>query len=188
MREARILLAVAGLTLTCSIGALAHAIEHAPGEFVRQPSSPWPAGLERLVNQGNRVYGYLVNADDYFFFAGDTGAFNDFVTDYAELKDTPLILVLHPGKGKTPRLGVSQSDERIPFDWKVSVLLWGRHPELGEVADDDGHRHAVIIDLWLGGQVHLAELEVPLNVEVKSGGEIEEFIAAHEKARQAPSR
>jgi hypothetical protein len=37
----------------------------------------------------------------------------------------------------------------------------------------------ITVELWLGGQVDLSKVEVPLNLKVESGGEIEKFIAAH---------
>lgn len=44
-----------------------------------------PAGLNALVNSTNRVHGYFVNAEDRFFFAGDTESFSAFLKQYAAL-------------------------------------------------------------------------------------------------------
>jgi hypothetical protein len=42
----------------------------------------------------------------------------------------------------------------------------------------------VVIEVYVGGQVGLEDLDVPLAVSVESGGEIEEFIA-HHQAKQS---
>jgi hypothetical protein len=185
MRKAAILSVVASMALTCAVAAFGVAMEYPKGQRVVLPGWPRASGLEDLVNRDGRVYGYLINSDDYFFFAGDTRDFNAFVAEYAKLKDTPLLLVLHPGKGETGQFGPSDSDEKQSFDWEVSVLMWARHPELADIASGEEPRHVVILDLWLGGQVELDKVKVPLNIQVKSGGEIENFIAARKKAGES---
>jgi len=134
----------------------------------------WPAGLDKLVSREERVNGYFVNANDSFFFAGDTKALNEFLEQYATLKNTPIRLVLHPGAGMTGSLG---GERNIPFEWKVSAE--GRHE------DPSGVPTLVTMELWLGGLVKLDKIKVPQNVEVKSGGGIEKFIAEHESKRKA---
>jgi hypothetical protein len=192
MRKAAILSVVAILALACAMAAFGHAVEYAKGQRVLQPAPPWPSGVEDLVNRDGRVYGYMINGDDYFFFAGDTGDFNAFVAEYARVENIPLLLVLHPGKGETGQYGISDSDQKYSFDWQVSVLRWARHsgladrhPELADIASGEEPRHVVILDLWLGGQVELDKVKVPLNIQVKSGGEIENFIAARKKAGES---
>ncbi len=56
------------------------------------------------------------------------------------------------------------------------------HQTTQSVTTDVG---VVMMDLYLGGQVALDKVKVPLNVEVKSGGDIDKFIAAHEARQQA---
>ena len=138
------------------------------------PQDEWPAGLAELLNREERVHGYWVNANDFFFFAGDTDAFNEFLERYATLKNTPLRLVLHPGVGMTGSVGVGRD---IPFEWRVSVEKWHSDPSKAPTL--------VTMELWLGGLVQLKKIEVPLSVEVKSGGEIEAFIAEHKTKRKA---
>ena len=41
-----------------------------------------------------------------------------------------------------------------------------------------------IVEIWLGGKVTLDQLKVPSTVEVRSGGEIEKFVAEHEARRK----
>jgi len=142
----------------------------------------WPAGLSDLVNRECRMYGYWVNANDWFFFAGNAEVFNEFVKAYARLKDTPLTLVLHAGRGRTGRLGYGE--KKIEFDWEIKALLRGWHPEAPPDPRSDKPGYVIIVEVWLGGQVDLDKVKVPLNVEVKSGGEIEKFISGHEAKRQ----
>jgi len=138
-----------------------------PPEPVHQQDE-WPAGLAELLNREERVHGYWVNANDFFFFAGDTDAFNEFLEQYAALKNTPLRLALHPGVGMT---GSLSGEKNIPFEWRVSVEKWHSDPSKAPTL--------VTMGLWLGGLVKLDKIKVPLNVEVKSGGEIERFVAEH---------
>lgn len=144
--------------------------------------SEWPAGLKELLDREEWVYGYWVNANDWFFFVGDTEAFNQFLKQYAKLKDTPLKLVLHAGRGRTGRLGYGE--KRIQFDWELKALRRGWHPEAPKDPASEKPAYVVIVELWLGGKVELSSVKVPLNVEVKSGGEIEQFITEHEADRK----
>ena len=145
--------------------------DHPPGPVHAQDG--WPAGLVELLNREERVNGIWVNANDFFYFASDTEVFNECLQHYAALKNTPHRLVLHPGVGLTGSLG----DERdIPFEWEVRVMRW--HEDPSEVPT------LVTMELWLGGLVQLDKINVPLNVEVKSGGEIAKFIVEHKAKRK----
>ncbi len=89
MRQLTLLLAV----LTCCEHALAMGGGHGTKLVTLSDSH-----LTDLANRPGRVGGYWVNSNDWFYFAGDTKALNDFLRRYAELKETPLVLVIHPGK------------------------------------------------------------------------------------------
>jgi len=159
-------LAVLLITFVWSMPGFPRAMEDRVGVPVAQ-NKHWPAGLAEVLNGGGRVYGYLFFPGNRFFFAGDTEAFNQFLNQYARLKDTPLNLVLHPGLGKARRLG---GKGEIPFDWKVDVLRRSKY--------------VVIVEVWLGGGVQLSELKVPANVKVGSGSEIAKFVGAHQAKRE----
>jgi len=156
------------------------AAEH-PARLPVGGSPAWPAGLRELLNREGRVYGFFVNANDFFFYLGDTEALNEFLAQYAKLKDTPLTLVLHSAQGKTGRLGYGE--KKIQFDWEVKVLARGWSPEAPPDPTTEKPGYVVIVDLWLGGNIDLDKLKVPLNVKVKSRGEIEKFIGDHEANR-----
>jgi hypothetical protein len=142
-------------------------------------------GLTELLAGKGYLGGFFINASDWFFYAGDAKALNAFLADYAKLPDTPLVLVLHPGTGKA---SAPWDKEALNCDWSVGVSRerLARAPEAGEGKALQGKqrpRVEVTLSLWLGGQVGLSDLDVPLNVEVRSGGEIEDFVATHEAKR-----
>jgi len=171
MKGTIVFLAILLIILLYRAPAFAMGGDHPPGPVHAQDG--WPAGLLELLNRDERVNGIWVNANDFFYFAGDTEAFNECLEQYAALKNTPLRLTLHPGVGTTGSLG----DERnIPFEWEVSVMRW--HEDPSEVPT------LVTMELWLGGLVQLDKINVPINVEVKSGGEIAKFIAEHKAKRK----
>ncbi len=207
MKKAIVAIAVVFVSLTCCIGVFGDTELSTGGPVV--PSADWPEGVKELVNREARVHSYWgkgvfltrsvvlggaekevqacpVTVHEFFCFADDTNAFNDFLAQYAMLKDTPLTLVLHPGCG-----GASspwEKEKQIPFDWQLTILRRGwesRYPHAPPGPVYGIATEAVMTDLWLGGQVQLDKVEVPLNVEVKSGGEIERFIAAHQARQQA---
>lgn len=158
-------------TLVLALGA-----DHPKGPVAAQPS--WPQGLEALVNRNDRIHGYWVNSEDVFFYSGATPALNDFLAQYAKLKDTKLVVVLHPGPkearspwDKTPQPRTDWGLYFAPRDWLV------HHPN-GKVKKTDLPMISQV-DVWLGAGIRLADLKVPANVRVQSGGEIEDFIHQH---------
>ena len=182
MKKAIVAIAVVFLSLTCCIWLFGWGADYPPGTPAGW-SPDWPEGTKELVNREGRVHGYFLNACDVLFFAGDTSAFNEFVAQYAVLRDTPLTLILHPGCGMAG--SPWDKEKKIPFEWQVNILGRGWDRRYPEPPTADESKYVVLTELWLGGQVELAKVKVPFNVEVKSGGEIERFIAAHEARQQA---
>jgi hypothetical protein len=185
MRKAMVLIAVASLLALCCTWALSLPMEHSYRPINPQPG--WPEGLADLLLSQQEVYGYLdfhyVNFQDYHYYAGDAGAFNEFVERYSKLKDTPLTLILHCGRGMTGGFDVPDKTT-IPADWRVAIS-----PTITPGGAIDGRasiRIVVTLELWGGGQVRLDDAKVPSNVEVKAGPEIEQvekFTADREAAR-----
>jgi hypothetical protein len=134
-----------------------------------------------LLNCEGRVYGYWLNGSDFFYYQGDTEAFNAFVAKYARLKGSPLKLVLHGGRGKAGRLGEGGT---ILYDWEAKVLWRRPQPSAPPDANPEKPRYDVLVELWLGGGIKLNELGIPAEVKVESGGEIAKFVAAHRSTRQ----
>ncbi len=152
--------------------------EGPPGEPVIAQDG-WPAGLAELLTRGGRVYscsmGWLGGDEDSFYFSGDADDFNWFVEQYAKLKEVSRTLVLHPGRGEANRIMDQQPVG--PFDWKVSATAhWAKSKRNLDIS----------LDLWVGGQVTLEKLKVPLDMEARAAGqgeqfkEMEKFIADHE--------
>jgi hypothetical protein len=148
----------------------------------------WSADLKKLVVREGIVYAIETDAPTFgkgyhnvtVCFVGDADAFNDVLKQYARLRDTPLTLMLHPGRGTARTLRDDRRDS-IACDWQIRIVHTGRmSPEPAEREKPP----TVILQLWVGGDVELGKVKVPDNVEVKSVGEIERFIAAHEAKRK----
>ena len=94
-----------------------------------------------------------------------------------------MTLILHPGRGVTTTL--MDKNATIDYDWMVALTPeWSTgplpHTPVGAIAR---------IELWLGGNVALDRIVAPPNIEVKSGGEIEHFVAKHKAAKaSAPAK
>jgi hypothetical protein len=170
------LVALAG----CAAIALALGSDHPKGRPVGG-TSEWPEGLKELVNIDARVDGYFVNSDDVFYFRGDAKAFTKFLEEYAKLKDTPLRLVLHPGRGMSTKPWTDSKAE--PIDWSLTTQdrAWRQIGETGKKPTQRGYD--ITVHLYLGGNISLAKLEVPLEIAVESGGEIEKFVIVHDAQR-----
>ncbi len=157
----------------------------------------WPPVLRELVCRQGIVYGTHSDAPTFgegmewmtIFFQGDHEAFNEMLEQYAELSDSlkppgpskeaALTLIIHPGRGNTASAGGSLvRGKDIAFDWMVRVTRNGtRLPK-------EKQQYGAVVEVWVGGEVDLAKMKVPLNVEVKSGREIEKFVARHEENRK----
>ena len=151
--------------------------EHPVGQPVGG-SSEWPLGLKELANSEGRMLGFFVNANDYFYYAGDTKALNTFLERYAKLKDMPLKVTLHVGR-KEASTPWPARDGRKPaaYQWTLTSMRrgWGAPEDPSALS-----KYVVTVDVQLDGVIELDELKVPENVSVESGGEIEKFIARHQ--------
>ena len=90
------------------------------------------------------------------------------------LENVDVKVVLHAGKGqaKSPWSKAPVCDT----DWAVSFS----DPIPKEIAERENlpvsKAHQVTVDIWIGGEIDLGQLELPANLELQSGNEIEEFI------------
>jgi hypothetical protein len=175
---ASLLALAAAATIVLALGA-----DH-PADQPVGGSSDWPPAFLDLVNSKGRVGGYFVNQFDSLFFQGDPKAFSAWLQQYAALADTPLRLVLHPGRGNDGRPWSKPDEKRLPVDWRIDInnRQWTREAMVEKKPVKPGYD--VTVHVFLGGQVGLEDLDVPLGVSVESGGEIEEFIA-HHQAKQS---
>jgi hypothetical protein len=143
-------------------------------------SPQWPAGLTELLNRPNRVHGYFINQMDVYFYTGDVSAFNEFIAQYAALKGTSLSLTLRPGRGTAN--SPWDKEKTTPCDWFVNVRrIWSKDAPADRATTKPSF--SVSMSLYLGGQIDLKDVKVPLSVEVMSDGSIERFIKEHEARR-----
>src|SRR4051812_22483307 len=73
--------------------ALAAGGQHAAGP-ITGTHPDWPDGILTVVNSNGRVYGHWVNANDEFFYQGDTAALNAFLAHLGKIQ-LPTVLVIH---------------------------------------------------------------------------------------------
>lgn len=150
--------------------------DHPAGDVAHEN---WPRGYADLINGDDRVHGFWVNFEDVFFLQGETADLNRFIRRCVALDEVKVSVVLHPG-----RLDVqSPWDEKprdLKADWRVHTSPYVITREGAAVSLESG-AFQITIDVWLGGQVSLDDLDVPSGIEVRSGGEIEKFIERHQK-------
>lgn len=87
--------------------------DHPAGEKIALDRAP--EGLNGLINSGDRIGGFFVNAEDVLFYAGDTAAFNAFLKQYAGIKNIAgHLVVIHQGR------------RRALAPWDENKNLWKR--------------------------------------------------------------
>lgn len=171
-------LAAAAIVLACGLPIFALRLTFPNDQpVVRQER--WPDGLAELVGSRPRVKGYGHNFGcDAYYYAGDAKAFNAFLAEYAKLKGIPLQLVIHPGLGVKGR--AAQTDPDVRFDWLLYVDALMR---IGVVKKDPPPKCRPTLHLYLGDNVGLDELLVPLEVEVKADNALDDFVSEHTAKR-----
>lgn len=153
------------LMLTGAQAASAMGGTHGKGAPKKPVSvSTWPKGVAGLANREDRTGGYWINASDWFYYAGDAKAFNEFLQQYAKVQGTPRILVLGGVKGLAGAFG---SAAATGHDWELSVAGWGQA--------------SATVTLPLEGRIRLKDIHVPANIQVVFVGEpnreVETFLA-----------
>lgn len=170
------------------VGAVASVLyawggNHPKGEMHLQKDT-WPTDMLKLLNIEQQVHGHWVNANDEFFYKGDLKALNAFIKTAASMDDViPVYLDLRAGDKRRSDLWGDKPD--IKYNWKMLVLTRGWAGPMWPKDAGEDVQLAVVIDVWLDRGIVLEKLEVPVNVVVRSGGDIEKFIASHEKVRKA---
>ena len=188
MARAVLCLAVALVCLTCCTCAFPMASEYQLDMMMRAADEGGWIGqanpVRDLLLSQKPAYAYWVNSLDYFYYSGDTKAFNEFLERYSKLPEPSAMerppqrwLVLHVGSGETKTL---LEGKPLSYDWSVTgsdffaFVPAGQHPAA-----------ALELEVWIGCHIQLDQLKVPLNIELKSGGEIEKLIEKHQAAQRA---
>lgn len=137
-------------------------------------SSAWPKGMSELGDLTNRVHGFFVNAEDFFFYTGTADDLAAFLKEYSQIEGIEQHrLILHDGVGdaKSP-----WETARRPCDWE----LFGC-PEswlAGHAAVAQAFTNAVVarepaahatnyvleVHFWTGGKIALDRVAIPKNV------------------------
>ena len=179
------------LILLVVLAAVFPPVSYCHISYIREPGivpvfSSAPEALRRLLQTDALVLAAIGPiAEMHVYCAGDAEDLNEFLEGYAQVPGTPLGVVLHPGRGtcSCPTAGNDSGREIFDMDWKLEVSepIPGRPNE----ADFEGHDFLATVHIWIGGQIELGELDVPLNVAVRSSGEIERFIENHQKKQAA---
>jgi len=154
---------LAVLTL-CVVPAFGLGGGHPKGHPVGSPD--WPEGLEKVVNSDRRVGGYFVNANDTFFYDGDTIDVNAFLAAAAAVKKTPLRIYLHEGLGFGGKPWGAA--ERPIVDWKLAVLRrgWGPDAPVDPKAPEGKPGYVLVANVWLGRNIEEAKLKLPPGVSI----------------------
>jgi len=185
MKKAKVLLAVLFIAMVWASVAFTLVEERELRGANIEERPDWPAGLKELIHLEGRVYGRIFQMDApsckgvSHYYVGDYESFNWFLKQYAKVKPAPLTLILHPRVGAVSR--VAGKEGRILFDWQIQITT---ARSLKKETENEKQKYKVTVDLWIGGNVDMGKIEVPLNIELKSGGEIEKFVAAHQARRK----
>lgn len=153
---------------------------HPAGKIASDYKKDWPGGLPDLINSADRVCGYWVNANDFFYYRGDVASLNAFLAAYGKLPDIALTVVIHTGS--KPETGALGGDQKTPYDWNVEIYRrgWGTPNDPRQTEKEPGY--VVAVHVWLSDAITLKNLEIPKHIDdVRSAGEIEEFIRKHRR-------
>ncbi len=160
------------LVLACSIQAFGLGADHPVDRPVNLDKAP--SGVNELINNTNRVHGFFVNAEDRFFFAGDSSDCALFLKQYAALKGIAgHRLIIHPEKGvaKSPW----DEGDGTPCDWMLDVApaSWReRHADQifqdknGSPPKEGNKEYLVELHVWTKGNVDITKVEIPKGVTV----------------------
>lgn len=139
-----------------------------------------PKDILSLMNFPGRVYGdhgfFGGNGNfENLYFRGGAQVFNRFLDQYSHLKIKSFFLTIHVGRPIVQGTFGVKPEKEIRYDWQY--YRW--------IPDDKDQLETVSVDIWIGGNIRLDEIKVPANIELRSGGEIEKFVADHEAKRQS---
>ena len=135
--------------------------EMGKGHDIGQKPDDWPKGLESALASQEHEGGYWVNANDCYWFSGNTDALNRFLTESAKIEGAPVNIRFHSGKGEGKSFGKKPS---IPIDWQVSSFCrnWSDEWPKGSPTE-----YMVRIDIWDGGQVDRKAVVIPTGIIVQ---------------------
>lgn len=166
-------LGLTGFLLHLSAGTLGGWAWTIPADKLSDPSQElFEAHDSDLVP----VAGYILNANNNYYFVGDTKQLNEFSERcrkkfLGEDSSCPAVtgeFVIHGGAGRVKLPGKPSAGQA---DWKLETMWLD-----SQAGDQHTMNFRVRIHVWLSPRVKLSDLQVPDGFQLSSGGEIEEFI------------
>jgi hypothetical protein len=137
-------------------------------------SSAWPEGLKLLVNATNRVHGFFVNAEDFFFYSGNATNLTEFLRDYSNIQGVEKHqLILHEGAGEAKSPWSANSR---PCDWELfgcpkawlvghAAMAQGTNAITAQDLAANATNYVLEVRFWTGGKIALDQMVIPKNVE-----------------------
>ncbi len=177
------MLIIAGV-MTVAFLPVASALREFHGAEPMGVSGGAPAELRELILRDNRFAGENgFPMDDWMFYTGDAPMVNDFLKVLAGIPEVGAKVVLHPGTQMTDMSRYDGTNRKIAADW---VMQLRQYYQGHKSADDFGdHTFLAWVHVYLGGEITLKTLDVPLALEVVDAGDIPRFVAVHEKRQAA---
>lgn len=148
-------------------------------------------GIMPVINDKARVYGIWVNGNEHLYFKGTTKELNAALAHFAKVEVKDRIVVLQAGPGMRKSL----DKKEIAYNWELHIV--------GGIAKTQATRDKEklywfedpVLTVQIDGDIDLKKLDIPKDVEVRSGkalGEddkkhletqkkIAEFVAARKK-------
>ena len=122
----------------------------------------WP-NVMPVINDTHRVGHVWVNGNEHFYFAGDTGALNAALKNFATIRADKLVVVLRPAPGIAKTFF---SEKPIEFNWNLHLLGGiSKHMAKEELArniwDPNPYMH-----VYVGDAIQLDAVEIPSGVVV----------------------
>lgn len=134
-----------------------------------------PFSEDRIKAAGkNCVHGFEGNfGETTIYYAGTTADLNESLSSHGS-EFAKVLIMIHSGSMVLP--DYLDSKGTTATDWSIQYTPF---PE-----EEDGLKHTLRIDIWLGANIKLEDLRIPKNFEAQSGKEIEKFVSQHEKKRE----
>ena len=151
-----ILLAI--LTLSTLAMAMGGDIERGTGAGGHPDD--WPKGVMPLLDLQAHEGGVWVNANDFYWFAGDTAALSKFLAEAGKIEGATLRFRINAGKG----LGHALVDggPGVPMDWQLGIQHRGWSDEW---PDGSPTPYLIVVDIWPGERIDTKKLTIPATIK-----------------------
>ena len=145
-----------------------------------------PFDKERIKAAGkNCLSGFDGNLGEVaIFYAGSTSDLNKYLRSFSNEnrplggKQLPLLVILHSGSSVLPEY--LESNSKTAVDWRA----YNSRTLQGEGGSNPENGFHLQVDIWLGENIKLSELQIPQDFEVRSSKEIQDFVDQHEERRK----